>query len=108
LHGNALAIHVVKTGIRRPTSVIDSAVRLFPEHQPRLVFADALDVGPAVILTALTQIWQVLVDGVGMDIDDAGGGGSVSVDRSWLRTTRWAGGSSEASYCVCIIQDVHP
>jgi hypothetical protein len=60
--------------------VIDPAVENPPEHQPRAGVAGALDGRPTVVWIGLAQIRQIVVDGVGVDIDEARAGGSVSVD----------------------------
>jgi hypothetical protein len=59
--------------------VIDPAVVLSTEHQLRVGLACPVDAGPAVVRISL-QIREILVDGVGMDIDEATAGESVSVD----------------------------
>jgi hypothetical protein len=86
--------------------VIDPAVVLSAELQVRLGLACPLDTRPEVVRVGLPQIRQIRVDGVGVDIDRANAGGWVSVDGR--DSVRWAGESSDGSYCVCIIQDVHP
>jgi hypothetical protein len=60
--------------------VIDPAVGNPAEHQVRVGLAGAIDGGPAVVWISLPQIRQIGVDGVGVDIDEACAGGSVSVD----------------------------
>ena len=59
--------------------MIDPAVVLSTEHQVRVRLACPVDAGPAVVRISL-QIREILVDGVGMDIDEATAGESVSVD----------------------------
>jgi hypothetical protein len=59
--------------------MIDPAVVLSTEHQARVGLACSVDAGPAVVRISL-QIREILVDGVGMDIDEATAGESVSVD----------------------------
>jgi len=61
------------------TPVIDPAVVLSTEHQVRVRRACPVDAGPAVVRISL-QIREILVDGVGMDIDEATAGESVSLD----------------------------
>ena len=80
MYGNAFTIHVGETGIRRPTPVIDPAVGRSTEHQLRVGLACPVEGGPAVVWVSLPQIGQILVDGVGMGIDEASVGESVSVD----------------------------
>jgi hypothetical protein len=60
--------------------VIDQAVLLSTEHQVRLGVAGAVDAGPAVVRVGAPQIRQVIVDGVGVDIDEPCACESVSVD----------------------------
>ena len=86
--------------------MINPAVGNPPEHQVRFGLARAVDAGPGVVRIGPPQIRQIVVDGVGVDIDEAGAGGWVSVDGR--DSVRWAGESSDGIYCVCIIQDVHP
>ena len=50
------------------------------DEQVRLGLAGALDAGPAVVRIGAPQVGQIIVDGVGVDIDEALVGGSVSVD----------------------------
>jgi hypothetical protein len=82
LHRNAVTIHICEPGVRRPTPMVDPAVWHFTEHQLRFGLARPIDTGPVVARVSLSQIRQLLVDGMGMDIDDAGVGDSVSVDGS--------------------------
>jgi hypothetical protein len=60
--------------------VIDPAVGNPTKHQAGFGFAGAFDAGPAVVWIDLPEVRQILVDGVGMDIDEATAGESVSVD----------------------------
>jgi hypothetical protein len=60
--------------------VIDPAVGNPTEHQPRVGLADALDPGPAVVRIGLPQIRKSIVDGVGVDVDEASASGSMSGD----------------------------
>jgi hypothetical protein len=62
--------------------MVNPAVWHFTEHQLRFGLARPIDTGPVVARVSLSQIRQLLVDGMGMDIDDAGVGDSVSVDGS--------------------------
>jgi hypothetical protein len=75
LNPNAFAIHVGKAGIRRPAPVIDPAVRPATENQQPIGFVGALDGGPVVVRVGPPQIRQVMVDGVGVDIDEPSAGG---------------------------------
>jgi len=70
-----LTIHIGESGLGRPAPVIDSAVVLSTEQQVCLGLAGVLDAGPEVVRTGSPQIRQILVDGVGVDIDEAGAGG---------------------------------
>jgi hypothetical protein len=72
LHGNALPIHIHDPGRRRPGPVIDLAVMLSTEQQLRVGVAGAVDAGPQVVRIRMPQIQQMIVDGVGVDIDKAG------------------------------------
>ncbi|WP_267307426.1 hypothetical protein [Mycobacterium barrassiae] len=60
--------------------MVDAAVGNPVKHQAGFYFADAFDAGPPVVWIALRQVRQVLVDGVGVDIDERRACGSVSVD----------------------------
>lgn len=92
LHRNAVMIHIGDPGVWRPAPVIDLAVAQPAEHQVCGGLARALDTGPAVSRIAPSQIWQVDVDGVGMDIDEAGASGSVNVDgRASVQQVGWVG-----------------
>jgi hypothetical protein len=42
--------------------------------------AGAIEAGPVVVRIGAPQIGQIGVDGVGVDVDEAPAGGSVSVD----------------------------
>ncbi len=71
--------------------------------------AGALDAWPAVVRIGLPQIRQIVVDGVGVDIDEPWVGGSVSVDGhgSVQRVDRYRFEGRRLcmhnSRCVCII-----
>jgi hypothetical protein len=54
--------------------VIDPAVVLSAEQQLRLGVVGALDAGPQIVRIGMPQIQQMIVDGVGVDIDKAGMG----------------------------------
>jgi hypothetical protein len=60
--------------------VVNPPIGLSTEEQIRLGLAGAVDAGPAVVRIGAPQIGQIIVDGVGMDVDEARVGGSVSVD----------------------------
>jgi len=62
--------------------VIDPAVGNPTERQECVGLAGALDARPAVEWIVLRQIRQLLVDGVGVDVDDPCGGAWMSVDGS--------------------------
>ena len=66
--------------------MIDRAVGNTTEHQLRIGFIDALDAGPAIVGVDASQVGQISVDGMCVDIDEAGGIGRLSVD-DWLRAT---------------------
>jgi len=74
LHGNALTIHIHDPGRWRPAPLIDPAVVLSAEQQLRLGVAGALDAWPQIVRIGMPQIQQMIVDGVGVDIDKAGTG----------------------------------
>jgi len=80
LHGNALTIHIGESGLGRPAPVIDPAVVQSTEHQLCLAISGVLDAGPEVVRIGGPQIRQILVDGVGVDIDEPCACESVSVD----------------------------
>jgi hypothetical protein len=80
LYGNTVMIHVGEPGIRRPTPVIDPAVPRSTEHQVRVGLACPVESGPEVVRVSPPHIRQILVDGVGMGIDEASAGESLSVD----------------------------
>ena len=75
LHPNAFGVHIDEPGPWRPGPVVDQAVRLPTEHQVRLGVAGAVDAGPAVVRVGAPQVGQFVVDGVGVDIDEACVGG---------------------------------
>ena len=60
--------------------MIDPTVRLSTEQQVRLGITGAVDAGPEVVRIGEPKIQQLIVDGVGVDIDEAGVGGYLSVD----------------------------
>jgi len=60
--------------------VIDFAVNVATERQARTGVAGAVDARPGVVRIGPAQIRQVIVDGMSVDIDEARGSGSVSVD----------------------------
>jgi hypothetical protein len=60
--------------------VVNPPIGLSTEEQIRLGLAGAVDAGPAVVRISTPQVEQIIVDGVGMDVDDVCAGGSVSVD----------------------------
>jgi hypothetical protein len=66
--------------------VIDSAVWNPTEQQLRFGLAGALDAGPAIVRIGASQVGQIDVDGMCVDIDEAGGVSQLSVD-GWLRAT---------------------
>jgi hypothetical protein len=74
LHPNAFAVHVDEPSLCRPAPVIDPAVVLPAEQQTRFGLAGAFDAGPVVMRIAAPQIQQIIVDGVGVDIDEAPAG----------------------------------
>jgi hypothetical protein len=50
--------------------VVDPAVGNPIEHQAGFNIAGAFDAGPAVVWIELPEVRQILVDGVGVDIDE--------------------------------------
>ena len=70
--------------------MIDRAVGNTTEHQLRIGFIDALDAGPAIVGVDASQVGQISVDGMCVDIDEAGSDGQLSVD-DWLRATGGTG-----------------
>jgi hypothetical protein len=72
--------------------VVDCAVRNSVELELRFGLAGALDVGPAILRIGALQVGQIDVDGVGVDIDESGGVGQLSVNDG-LRVTGGTGGS---------------
>jgi hypothetical protein len=105
LHPNAFGVHIDEPSPWRPGPVIDQAVMLPTEHKVRLGVAGAVDAGPAVVRISAPQVGQFIIDGVGVDIDDAcgwlgvdDGGSAQHVGRQCL---------TEGSYYGCTIQDVY-
>jgi hypothetical protein len=71
--------------------MIDGAVGNPTEQQLRFGLAGALDAGPAIVRIDASQVGQITVDGMRVDIDEAGRDGQLSVD-GWLRATGgWLG-----------------
>ena len=66
--------------------MIDGAVALSTEKQLRFGLTGALDAGPVIVRIDASQVGQISVDGMCVDIDEAGGDGQLSVD-GWLRAT---------------------
>jgi|HubBroStandDraft_3_1064219.scaffolds.fasta_scaffold590972_2 hypothetical protein len=66
--------------------MIDGAVGLSTKKQLRFGLTGALDAGPAIVRIDASQVRQISVDGMCVDIDEAGGDGQLSVD-GWLRAT---------------------
>jgi ABC-type transporter Mla maintaining outer membrane lipid asymmetry ATPase subunit MlaF len=60
--------------------MVDVPVELSTEIQMRVGLARAIDAGPVVVGIDPRLIVKVVVDGVGMDIDEPCTGGSMSVD----------------------------
>ena len=60
--------------------MIDGAVGDPTKHQLRLGFICALDDGPAIVRIDASQVGQISVDGMRVDIDEAGGDGQLSID----------------------------
>ena len=60
--------------------MIDGAVGNSTEYQLRLGFIGALNDGPAIARIDASQVGQITVDGMCVDIDEAGGDGRLSVD----------------------------
>jgi hypothetical protein len=60
--------------------VVDCAVRNSVELELRFSFAGALDAGPAILRIGASQVGQIDIDGVGVDIDESGGVGQLSVN----------------------------
>ena len=73
--------------------MIDGAVGDPTKHQLRFGLAVALEAGPAIVRIDASQVGQLSVDGVGVDIDEAGGDSQLSVD-GWLRATGDRGSGS--------------
>jgi hypothetical protein len=86
--------------------MIDQAVGNRTEHQLRLSFVGAFDDRPAIVRIDASQVRQLSVDGMCVDIDEAGGDGQLSVD-GWLRATGETGRFHQARYYAFIIQDVY-
>jgi hypothetical protein len=74
LHPNVFTVHIDEPSPCRPAPVIDPAVLLPAEHQARLGVVGAVDAGPAVLRIGALQVGQLIVDGVGVDIDEASAG----------------------------------
>lgn len=87
--------------------MIDATVLLSAEQQNRLGLADPLDAGPQVVRIGRAQIRQGLIDGVGVDIDEAGAGGRLSVDGGGSTQQVRRTGCTEDSYYAYIIQDMY-
>ena len=66
--------------------MIDGAVGDPTKHQLRFGFIGALDAGPAIVRIDASQVGQLGVDGMCVNIDEAGGDSQLSVD-GWLRAT---------------------
>ena len=60
--------------------MIDGAVGNPTELELRFGLAGALNAGPAIVRIGASQVGQIDVDGVGVDIDEAGGFGQLNVD----------------------------
>jgi hypothetical protein len=61
------------------------------EGQLRFGFIGALDDGPAIMRIDLSQVGQISVDGMSVDIDEAGGDSQLSVDGRLPATGAMAG-----------------
>ena len=70
--------------------MIDCTVGNPAEGQLRLGFTDALDDGPSIVRIDPSKVRQISVDGMCVDIDEAGSDGQLSVD-DWLRATGGTG-----------------
>jgi hypothetical protein len=86
LHRNAFTVHVNDPSVGRPAPMIDRAVGNPTEHQLRFGLTRALDAGPAIVRIDASQVGQISVDGMCVDIDEPSGDGQLSVD-GWLRAT---------------------
>jgi hypothetical protein len=73
--------------------VIDPAIGSATEKQLCFGLAGALEAGPVVARIAASQIGKVNVDGVGVDIDEAGRDGQLSGDGRLRATVGWVGPS---------------
>jgi hypothetical protein len=80
LHGNAVTVHVDNPVLGRPTPAVNLAIGLSTEHQAYFGLTGALDAGPPVVRIDLAKIRQIIVDGVGVDIDEPRAWEPVSVD----------------------------
>jgi hypothetical protein len=71
--------------------MIDRAVGNTTEHQLRFGLIGVLNDGPAIVWIDASQVGQITVDGMCVDIDEAARDGQLSVD-GWLRATGgWLG-----------------
>jgi hypothetical protein len=71
--------------------MIDGAVGNPTEDQLCFGLTGALDAGPAIMRIDASQVGQISVDGMCVDVDETGGDGQLSVD-GWLRATSgWSG-----------------
>jgi hypothetical protein len=86
LHRNAFTVHVDDPSFGRPAPMIDGPIGHPAEHQLRLGFIGALDDGPAIVRIDPSQVGQISVDGVRVDIDEVGADCRLSVD-GWLPAT---------------------
>jgi hypothetical protein len=80
LHANVVTVHVDDPSFWRPAPVIDTAVGLSTVKQLRFGLAGPLDAGPAIVRIDASQVGQISVDGMRVDIDEAGGDGQLSID----------------------------
>jgi hypothetical protein len=60
--------------------MIDGAVGDPAEHQLGLGFIGALNGGPTIVRIDASQVGQITIDGVCVDIDEAGGDGRLGLD----------------------------
>lgn len=81
--------------------MIDSAVGKPTEQQLRVGLTGALDTRPAIVRIGASQVGQIDVDRMCMDVDEAGGVGQLSVD-DWLRATGVGRVGSSLDYVICI------
>jgi hypothetical protein len=107
LHPNAFVVHIDEPSRCRPAPVIDPAVVLPAEQQTRFGLAGAVDAGPVVVRIRTSQIRQIIVDGVGVDIDEACAGRQLSVDGGGSAQHVRRQCPTEDSYYGCTIQDVY-